>query len=292
MNIIGVPIDCTGEFAGVERMPDALRAAGLVQRLNLPDLGNLPVTIDDPERDPVSGIIGFESVKRASAGIREGVGAVLARGERPLVIGGCCTLLIGVFAALRDYVGRVGLAFVDGHEDFYDGSCSPTGECADMDLAILTGFGTPGLIDIAGTPPLIAPRDVVTLGWRDSEGARQDGSPDPRLYAPDMMICEVDVLRDVGMGASGTWVETSLRLDVGRFWLHLDLDVLDSEVLPAVDYHMPGGLTWNELTQLARPLAQSPALVGADVTIYNPTLDPDGRYARRIVELLGDIFNP
>lgn len=292
MNIIGVPIDCTGRFTGVERMADALRAAGLAQRLNLPDLGNLPVTIDDPRRDPGSGIIGYEAVIRASEGIRTGVGALLARGERPLVIGGCCTLLIGVFAALRDHVGRVGLAFVDGHEDFYDGATSPTGECADMDLAILTGFGAPGLTEIAGAPPLVAPRDVVALGWRDGEHARADGSPDPRILAPEMMICEVDVLKDVGVSASGTWIETSLRLDVECFWLHLDLDVLDENALPAVDYHMPGGLAWDELARLTRPLAHSPALIGADVTIYNPTLDPDGRYARRIVELLGDIFTP
>ena len=75
-----------------------------------------------------------------------------------------------------------------------------------------------------------------------------------------------------------------------RFWLHLDLDVLDQAVLPAVDYPMPGGLTWEVLAELARPLAHSPALIGADVTIYNPALDVDGRYAKRIVALLAEVF--
>ena len=31
------------------------------------------------------------------------------------------------------------------------------------------------------------------------------------------------------------------------YWVHLDLDVLDEQVLPATDYLMPGGLTFPEL---------------------------------------------
>jgi arginase len=53
---------------------------------------------------------------------------------------------------------------------------------------------------------------------------------------------------------------------------------------------MPNGLSWEEVAALVRPLAQSPALVGADVTIYNPTMDPDGHYARRIVTLLAEVL--
>jgi arginase len=75
----------------------------------------------------------------ASRAIDTHVRNLLARGEHPLVLGGG-TLLIGVFAALREHYGRVGLAFVDGHLDFYDGRSSPTGEAADMELAILLGW--------------------------------------------------------------------------------------------------------------------------------------------------------
>ena len=75
-----------------------------------------------------------------------------------------------------------------------------------------------------------------------------------------------------------------------RFWLHLDPDVLDQAALPAVDYLMPGGLNWEELAELARPLAHSPGLIGVDVTIYNRALDVDGRYAKRIVALLAEVF--
>lgn len=287
--IVGVPIDGAGHATGVERMPAALRAAGLARRLSLPDEGDLPVTLDDPERDPTTGMIGFAAVCAASAGIWAGVGALLARGERPLVVGGCCTLLLGVFAALRDHFGRTGLAFVDGHLDFYDGRSSPTGEPADMELAILTGLGPAGLVDLAGPPPLVDPSDVFVLGHRDAEQAAQDGAPDPKVITPTMRLFEAQAVRQAPASIGGQVAE-KLAAAPGRYWLHLDLDVLDETALPAVDYLMPGGLDWAELAALARPLAQSPAMVGLDVTIYNPTLDPTGKYAHQIVELLETIL--
>ena len=76
----------------------------------------------------------------------------------------------------------------------------------------------------------------------------------------------------------------------GRFWLHVDLDALSTEAMPAVDYLLPGGLDWDELAALLRPLATSPALLGMDVTIYNPSLDPGRRLAPRIVELLAEVL--
>jgi arginase len=288
--IIGVPIDCSGRFVGVERMSAALRAAGLVERLGLPDRGDLPVAIGDSHRDPETGMIGFQEVCLVSTEISQAIGEMLAQGTRPLVIGGCCTLLIGVFGALKVHFGRVGLAFVDGHLDFYDGQSSPTGEAADMELAILSGLGPAGLVDLAGSPPLVAPRDVVVLGYRDGAEAAKDGAPDPRTAAPEMQLYEVEEVRAEGPATLGGAVAGRLAEAPGRFWLHLDLDVLDQAVMPAVDYLMPGGLDWAELKTLVEPLAGSPALVGVDVTILNPNLDPSGVYTRQVVEFLGELF--
>lgn len=287
--LVGAPVDCSGRFIGVERMPAALRAAGLAERLGLRDLGDLEVTIDSPERDPETGIIGFPAVCRVAETIRREVGVALQRGERPLVVGGCCTLLVGVFAALRQQFGRVGLAFVDGHLDFYDGRTSPTGEAADMDLALLAGIGPAALVNLAGPAPLAAHRDIVVLGYRDLEQTRRDRAPDPAVAAPAMTLHDVPAIRRAGPAALGRQVTQQFERDPKHIWLHLDVDVLDQDALPAVDYRMPGGLDWKEVEELVRPLARSPALLGMDVTIYNPTLDPDGRYAKRIVELLSKV---
>ena len=56
--------------------------------------------------------------------------------------------------------------------------------------------------------------------------------------------------------------------------------------MPAVDYHLPGGLTWAELTAVLRTAVASEQATGLDITIFNPTLDPDGRVSRTLVDAL------
>ena len=162
--VIDAPIDCSGAGRGEERAPAALRAAGLVQRLHAHDAGEADACIRDTRRDPDTGVIGAVEVRRASMAIASRVREVLEAGERPLVLGGDCTLLLGVFQALPR---GSGLWFVDGHADFFDGESSPTGEAADMDLAILTGHGSPGLLE--RDRRVLDPAAVVLLGHRPAE---------------------------------------------------------------------------------------------------------------------------
>jgi arginase len=279
--MLGVPIDSSGAFVGCERLPAALRAAGLVEALGIPDLGNLQVTIADPVRDPEHGVLGLDDAANACQVVRRELAPLLADGKHPLVVGGCCTLLIGVMAALHDIGKDAGLLFVDGHLDCYDGSSSPGGEAADMELAVLLGVGAPQLTEIA---PTLSDRRVVALGNTDEEEAAGNGSPDPRQFAPAMPIVDyAELARDPAGHAQRA--REHLR-DPDGFWLHLDLDVLSKAELPAVDYAADPGITWDELLVLLRPTLADPALLGADVTILNPTMDPDGRYAARAVELL------
>jgi len=74
---------------------------------------------------------------------------------------------------------------------------------------------------------------------------------------------------------------------VGRgAWLHLDLDVIDPAVLPAVTYPQPGGPDWDQLAAALEPLAQSPRLLGVSVADFRPDLDPTGDLATRVLEVL------
>ena len=75
----------------------------------------------------------------------------------------------------------------------------------------------------------------------------------------------------------------------GSAWLHLDLDALDEAALPAVSYPQPDGLDWDSLVAIARPLLASQALVGISVADFNPDLDEEGVYARRVVQALAEI---
>ena len=276
--VVDAPIDCSGAGRGEEQAPAALRAAGLIERLGARDAGEAGARIRDTRRDPGTGVIGAADVRRASAAIAERVRELLAARELPLVLGGDCTLLLGVFQALP---GGSGLWFVDGHADFFDGESSPTGEAADMELAILTGHGPPGLLE--GDGPLLEPAAVVLLGHRPSslhpDVARENARLDPAIHA--LTAPEV---RERGAARAGA--DAAARLAGRPAWLHLDLDVLDEAALPAVSYPQPLGLDWDELVALARPLVAAPDLLGVSVADFNPDRDAGGTHAARVVDAL------
>jgi arginase len=270
---------------GVNLMPAALRAAGLIRALEAIDLGDLPIAITDQTRDAATGLVAYRQIVSATDVVREGIARLLDLPGLPLVVGGCCGILVGIFAALQERHGRVGLAFVDGHYDFYDETTSPAGALADMELRVLTGAGPDELVNAGSAAPLLRPEDAWLLGVRDGDEMAAAGAPDPRAeIAAAHVLDDEQVRRDPA--AAGAEAAAALAGDPGRFWLHVDLDVLSVAALPAVDYHLPGGLDWDDLAALLRPLTTSPALLGMDLTIYNPSLDPGRAHAPAIVALL------
>ena len=280
--IIDVPLEGSGAGRGEEHAPAALRAAGLLERLGARDAGEADARIRDTRRDPETGVIGADDVRRASTAIASRVREVLEAGDRPLLLGGDCTLLLGVFQALPS---GSGLWFIDGHADFFDGESSPTGEAADMDLAILTGHSAPELLD--GDGPLLDPANVVLVGHRPAELHADVALENARLD-PAIRALTAPELRERGAARVGT--DAVAWLGERPAWLHLDLDVLDEAVLPAVSYPQPLGLDWDELVALARPLVAAPNLIGVSVADFNPDLDPDGTHAARVVEALESLW--
>jgi len=280
--ILDAPLDCSGAGRAEQFAPAALRAAGVVERLGARDAGEADARIGDPRRDPEPGVIGAADVRRASAAIAARVRELVGAGECPVVLGGDCTLLLGVFQALPR---GSGLWFVDGHADFFDGETSPTGEAADMDLAILTGHGPPGLLE--GEGPLVDPAAVVLLGHRPDElhpdVALENARLDPAIHA----LTAPQVRR---RGAERAGEEAAARLAERPAWLHLDLDVLDEAALAAVTYPQPCGLGWDELVALARPLVAATGLLGVSVADFNPDRDPAGSDAVRVVDALAALW--
>ena len=272
-------------MAGVQAA--ALRRGGLVQ-----ELGRFCNVIDEGDvnffksattrRDVESGIIAPDSLVSMIGSVRSAVGNVLQGTGFPLVVGGDCPILLGCLAAFRGE--RTGLLFIDGHEDAYPAHQSPTGEAADMELGFALGFEAQEQIQKAmGSMPLIDWSDVCILGARDKKiGIRSlDGTVE---YYDDTQLRKGEIT------ALTTRVLQRLTSRTKRLWLHIDLDVLSTKSLPAVDYQQPGGLSWNQLEKLVKAALSSGKIAGCNVAIYNPDLDPDGRYARRIVKFLGSVL--
>jgi arginase len=65
--------------------------------------------------------------------------------------------------------------------------------------------------------------------------------------------------------------------------LHVDLDVLSTAALAAVDYRQPGGLSWDQLESVTEQLLNLGGCGGFSVCIYNPEID-HGAAAGRITD--------
>jgi arginase len=180
--------------------------------------------------------------------------------------------------------GRYGLLFIDGNADFFQPEAEPHGEGASMDLAFVTGHGPKLLTDIEGRGPLVRPADVVAFGYRDHDDQREYGS---QPLPADMKVIDLPRVRELGIErAAREAIEHLARPELAGFFVHLDADVLDDAIMPAVDFRLPDGLSQRELVTVLRTALASGRAVGLEVAIYNPDLDEDGSAGRRLVELL------
>ena len=102
-----------------------------------------------------------------------------------------------------------------------------------------------------------------------------------------ILVHDLDDIRRDGLTAA---LESSLarvtRDDLSGFFVHLDADVLDDAVMPAVDYRAPGGLRFGEVARIVSAALATGKAVGLELTIFNPALDPDGSLARELVDML------
>ena len=268
---------------GVELLPKALRAAGLLERLNA-EYGGIvaPSSPYNHSRDEETKLLNAEAIKEYSLKLEEAVKRQLHKNKFPIVIGGDCSILIGNLLALRR-LGRYGLFFIDGHSDFYLPEESPTGEVADMDLAIVSGHGPDILSNLDHLKPLVKEQDIVVFGYRDSAQSAQYGCQDIKKTTMINAVELVDVEKLGLKNTASLGIQALLKNELSGFWIHLDADVLDDSIMPAVDYRLPDGITFPELSNLLKLLLLSKKAVGISVTIFNPTLDKDGSITRNFV---------
>ena len=270
---------------GCAKAPGALRDHGLLRRLNARDAGCLtPPRYDAGDWRPGDGVCHAAEIGMYSRRLADRIGAILDLGEFPVILGGDCSILLGSAVAMHrlgDAVGgRIGLVFVDGHSDFrHPGNASYVGAAAGEDLALVTGRGQTDLAAIEGRRPYYRDVDVVVLGIRPQDEYRLD------LQAAGIVTRPVPTLRVEGAARSAQWARDQL-VDCAGYWVHVDVDVLDPAVMPAVDAPSPGGIAFPELELLLAGLVESPHCLGVEITVFDPDYDPDGGYAEEITSTI------
>jgi arginase len=202
----------------------------------------------------------------------------------PVVLGGDCSVLLGDMLAVRRS-GLGGLVFIDGHSDFrHPGNSEFVGAAAGEDLALATGRGD-ALADLENLGPLVRDQDVVVVGVRGSDEAVAELDE-----AGVAVHTAADVVRLGAKAIAEQALAVVTRVGLDGFWIHCDVDVLDSAVMPAVDTPEPGGLEFGDLRDLLRELLVDEHVLGLEVTIFDPDLDETGELASELTSCICDAF--
>lgn len=270
---------------GCAKAPGALRDHGLLRQLAARDAGCLtPPRYDPGDWRPGDGVCHAPAIAAYSRRLADRIGGIIDAGEFPVVLGGDCSVLIGSGLAMHRLGeavgGRVGLVYVDGHSDFrHPGNAAYVGAAAGEGLALVTGRGQGDLAAIESRRPYFRDADVAVLGLRGHDEYRLD------LQAAGIVNRQVPALRAEGAARSAQWAREQLTECVG-YWLHVDVDVLDPAVMPAVDAPEPGGIAFTELETLLTGLVATPHCLGMELTVFDPDYDADGAYAAELVTTL------
>jgi arginase len=286
--LIGVPTSVGSHGPGQDKAPEAFRRAGLVERLRsagveLRDQGDLPVarylaSVGDPRQR------NLDAVVEVAGQVADRVQDALDRGLRPLVLGGDCTVTLGVVAGFARHRADLGLVYVDGDADLSTPATSRSGVLDSMGVAHLLGEGAPALAGIGPTTPLLHADRLLLFGYDPDELGEAQRDLAGRLAG---RLWPVDRVRTAagGPAAAAAAALGELEPRVGTVLVHLDVDVVNSGDLPLANFpHFGQGLTMAETLACLEVFLASGKLGGLVVTEVNPDHDPDGSQLPRLVD--------
>ena len=282
--MIGVPSSAGAHHAGQERAPGALRAAGLAERLgaageSVLDMGNLPGAKFVTDRDHPGGR-NLPAVVRVAREVADAV-ADAPTGRLSLVVGGDCTITLGVISGFRRRHPDVGLVYVDGDTDLGVPDSGGSGIFDSMGVSHLLGRGAPELVGLAGTVPLLDPARLAIVGSdpreTDDAGRRYLAHAGVSLQEAPALIADPVAAAERALFAIAT--------ASGPVVVHFDVDTVDSGDLPLGNFpHYGSGVLLEHAVACLRVLRAHPSFAGMVLTEVNPTHDADGSLISRYVD--------
>jgi len=283
--LIGAPSSAAAFSPGTEKAPGALRAAGLVERLQnagfeVIDHGDCSPShfADDDEhrraRNLTKIVAGLNDLK-ARAEIAVKSGALV------LVLGGDCAQVIGLLTGARRYHKHINLLWFDRDADLNTPATTPSGRIDGMVLAHIIGKGAPELVRFWGEPPLVREPDVTLFGL-----ARLDPPEQELLARGPLRHVQASDIQARGATAAAADTLQHLHADTREFVLHFDVDVIAQEEFPAVAVPGSGGLGLEDVRAALREFLRHKNLLALDVAQFNPDKDAGGDCAKKLVELL------
>ena len=282
VSILGVPTSAGSHNPGQEKAPAAWRAAGLADHLraagaDVEDRGDLPEARFRPV-EPVNGLRDLDRVVAVATGVADAVASICAAGRLPLVLGGDCTITLGVLAGM----GQAGLVYFDGDADLSAPDRTVSAVADTMGMTHLLGGGEPRLARLGSRYPLLAPDQVVLFGFDPGELDTREWT---ELVSRHLYAAPAPAVRPDPAEAARA-ARAYLAARTGRYLLHFDVDVLHTGLFPVANYPHFAGLTLDEVQAAVTEFTAGPAFGGLVVTEVNPDHDPGGELVGALARLL------
>jgi arginase len=292
MGLIGVPSSAGAHWPGQEKAPGVLRGAGLVERLEsagctVVEHGDLPRARFRPDRGHPQNLAAVMEVARSVA---ERVEGALRDGETPVVIGGDCTIELGVLSGFLCAGEDPALLYLDGGLDLRTPTDNPTGILDSMGVAHMIGEpgAAKGLARIGPRFPLMPDDRVVYFGYEPVVGEPFEAEIAERR---GMARYPAERVRS-GPKEAATEALDDLASRAGRFVVHFDVDVIDFVDFPVADVpQIKAGLTFRDAMTCLGVFAASPKFGGLVITEFNPDhADEEGELAAVFVREVADVL--
>ena len=291
---MGVPSSAASYAAGQDLAPAALRSAGLLDQLaasglEVHDDGDLLHQAWSPDREhPLAQNAGQATTSVQQLADR--LYPLLARGDIALVLGGNCTVALGVMAALRLLgAGTPGLLYVDRHYDMNTPDSTTDGALDWMGLA--HALALPGCVDTLagafGPRPLLEPDQVAWLGVEPLIATQWEREQAGRLGL------QVTTSQALAADPAATALTALSQLPAGPLALHLDVDVMDFIDAPLAENTdcRNTGPTLDQVAEALTTAAGDQRMRALSIGELNPTRcagDPDvlHRFVRSVAGIL------
>lgn len=271
--IVGSPSSAGAFSPGQEKAPRALRAAGLLRKLraagvDVLDHGDLPIRRWQPDpQHPRAQNLG--TVRTNALEVAAEVRRAVAAGEIPLVLGGDCTLALGMVAGQVQAAKRLGLIYFDLHADLNTPDSVPDGALDWMGMAHMLAEpnACEELRNLGQREPLLDDDQVLFFAHDPAHATAWEREVMARRSLPSISADEV--LADPERAASSALDHAERKWD--RLLVHFDVDAIDFTDAPLSEnagrnYGLPLATALASL----RVLLASPRFVGVTISELNP----------------------
>jgi arginase len=226
----------------------------------------------------------LQRVVDVASRVATGVDEISGRGDIPLVIGGDCTITLGVVAGLVARWPDLGLAYLDGDVDLDTPQSTQSGILDAMGIAHLLALdgAAPPLAGMGPRTPLLSSDRIALIGY---EPADLDEVKQKIVDTRDLHLMPAPAVRGRPAAAAAEAL-AALGTDAPLV-VHFDVDVIDSVDSPLGHYpHFNAGLSFDDALATLAGLCAARRVAAVTVTEVNPDHDPQGDHLRRLARAL------